>query len=514
MIEAIFWGAVLRFLRAAIQSAPTVLVGLVVAGIMHRLLGQANTRRLFGCGTWRELPQAWLIGMLLPVCSLGVIPISREMRRSGISPGTVLAFALTAPLFNPLSLLYGLTMSEPLAIITFAFCSMIVVTGVGALLNRLFPASAREEPAPLPVAHGLKRMASIVVLMAREITGPSVAFIFIGLSSVALLCMVLQPGSLQSTMEHSNRFAPLAMVGVAIPAYTTPMMAMSQLGSMFQHANSPGAAFVLLTFGAGLNVGLIAWTMANYGWKRSLAWLALLIATVLALAYAIEDPLYPREITPPGHTHAFDVYCNPYSAGTSQLPYLVASKIREDLQPAESVGLIVLAALSSAGFIFRALDRRWRIEDWLESEANDTPETPSMLNVSVSPPVLGGVALCVLIALSVVGCYAYYPSPTEVFEEMTILKGEVLTAALSGDAKHATHFIPIWDDWTRRLQIGILLREGNLSAYRRMKAKIFRDRLEFLKHAIEEGDKEETREYIRFVSNSYLRLRKEFLKDR
>ena len=83
MIENIFWGGVLRFSQALVQAAPTIFVGLIVAGIFRRLLGHENTRRLFGCGTRRELLQAWLIGMLLPVCSLGVIPIAREMRARG-----------------------------------------------------------------------------------------------------------------------------------------------------------------------------------------------------------------------------------------------------------------------------------------------------------------------------------------------------------------------------------------------------------------------------------------------
>lgn len=83
MTQAIFWGAVLRFSQAFIQSTPTILVGLAVAAIFRRLLGHENTRRLFGCGTWREVPQAWLIGMLLPICSLGVIPVAREMHRAG-----------------------------------------------------------------------------------------------------------------------------------------------------------------------------------------------------------------------------------------------------------------------------------------------------------------------------------------------------------------------------------------------------------------------------------------------
>jgi len=515
MIEAIFWGATLRVAQALVQATPTILVGLAVAGIFRRLLGHANTRRLFGRGTWRELPQAWLIGMLLPVCSLGVIPVARELRRAGVKGGTILAFAMTAPLFNPLSLLYGLTLSEPFVILSFAFCTMVVVTFVGFLFNRLLPDSSAEAEPP-PVAFGLRRMASIVVVAAREVVGPSLGYVLIALIGVAGLCAALPAGSLQATMEHKNPYAPLAMVGVAIPAYTSPLAAMSQIGSMFQHANSVGAAFVLLTLGAGINLGLIAWACRNFGLARGLAWLAMLVAVVLGLAYAIESPLYPSEIEPPGHTHAFDIYCRPFDSGsTATLAPLAVAKLREAIDPVARVGLIVLATLAVIGLVLRALDGRWRVENWLER----VPETPSdgqpgWLNVSIPPPALGGIALAGLVAFSLVGCFAYYPSPREVFDEMTILRGEVLTAALTGNQKHAGHFIPVWEDWTRRLQVGTFLREGRLGPYRRMKAKVFRDRLEFLKHAVEEGDREESREIVQSLQKAYGRMRQAYLEPR
>jgi len=510
MTYVIFWGGMLRVSQALIHGAPTILVGLFVAGIFQRLLGRENTRRLFGCGTWHELPQAWLIGMILPICSLGAIPVAREMRRAGISTGAIFAFAMTAPLFNPISLLYGLTLSEPLVILTFAFSSMVLVTVVGGIWNWLFPGNGREEPAPPPVPHGLRRMAAIVIVAAREIAGPSLAYIAVALAGVFLLSAMLPPGSLQTTMEHSNSYAPITMVAVATPAYATPLIAMSQLGSMFQHANSVGASFVLLTLGAGINLGLIAWIIRNHGLIRGLSWIALLFF-VLGLAYAMENPLFPRGIEPPGHTHAFDIYCQPFRDGSSDLPWVVVAKLKEDLKPFEQVGLIVLASVAAIGLLLKPLDRFFRVEDWLESGASSGQNKGGWLDANLSPPVLGGVALAGLVAFSVVGCFAYYPAPKEVFEEMYILRGEVLAAALSGNKKHAEHFIPVWDDWTHRLQVGVFLREGNLSAYRRMKARVFRDRLEFLKHAIEEGDRDETREYVDLVNRAYGRMRLAYL---
>jgi uncharacterized membrane protein YraQ (UPF0718 family) len=253
-----------------------------------------------------------MIGMLLPVCSLGAISVVREMRRARISGGAIIAVALTAPLFNPLALLYGLTLSEPVVMLSFGFFTMIVVTLLGSIWNHLCPGAVAEEPSPPPVAYGLRRMTAIIVAAAREIVGPSLGYIIVALLGVVLSSAVLPRGSLQTTIEHTNPYAPLAMTAVAIPAYATPLVAMSQLGSMFQHANAVGAAFVLLTLGAGINLGLIAWMMRTYGIGRGLLWLAMLLAIILAIAYAIEDPLYPSEITPPGHTHAFDIYRRPF----------------------------------------------------------------------------------------------------------------------------------------------------------------------------------------------------------
>jgi uncharacterized membrane protein YraQ (UPF0718 family) len=110
MAEMMFWRFAVRFTSSLVQASPFILCGFAIAAILRRFFGYEATRRLFGEGTHSALFRAWVIGMLLPVCSLGVIPVIRELRRAGIRGGTILAFAMSGPLFNPLSLLYGLTL--------------------------------------------------------------------------------------------------------------------------------------------------------------------------------------------------------------------------------------------------------------------------------------------------------------------------------------------------------------------------------------------------------------------
>src|SRR5919109_1442586 len=210
MIAAIFWGIVLRAGQITIESSPTVLSGLLVAGVMRRMLGAAGTRRLFGGPGWNGLLRAWAVGTLLPVCALGVIPIAREMRRAGVPTGTMLAFVLAAPHINPLSLLYGLTLSEPLVIICFAAGSLLVALAAGAVWDRFLarPTDAAppdDEPTPAP---GLKRLVAVAVAAAREAVGPSLGYILLGLVATGVVAGLLPYGCLGMTMRHDDWTAP------------------------------------------------------------------------------------------------------------------------------------------------------------------------------------------------------------------------------------------------------------------------------------------------------------------
>ncbi len=510
-MDAIFWGGIQRFVEALTEAAPTILVGLVLAAIFQRLLGPDGTRRLFGHGTRSGLVRAWALGMLLPVCSLGVIPVARELKRIGLSTGTVLAFALAAPLFNPLSVLYGLSLSEPLVIFAFAMASLLVVTAVGVAYDRLFPEGVIAE-APRPaVRYGPRRMVALLVAAARELVGPTTAYIGLGLLGVVLLNALVPAGSLMNRMERTNPYAVLEMTAVAIPAYATPMVAMSQLGSMFQHGNSVAAAFVLLTLGAGLNLGLIAWMVGAYGVRRAALWLGGLVVVVVGLAVLMDAPLTPRGVEPAGHTHAFDIYCCPFHPGGGSLE-AVRRELADEVLPHELKALGVLAGLALVGLSLRRLDRTWRIDDWLEQTAPEgLAERPrSRFDLTIPGPVLGGIGLAGLIAFSVMACYTYYPPADQIFEDLGILKAEVLSAATSGNADHANYFIPMYQDWVRRLQVSVYLREGHLSAYRRTKARVLIDKVERLKHAVDDRDAEEVRHYFSAVTVAHRRLRTAF----
>ncbi|MEM6364739.1 MAG: permease [Planctomycetota bacterium] len=488
---AVLMGGFIRMVQGLIAASPTLLVGLMIAAIFRYYLGRQGTQRLFGGNSLRRLPQAWLVGMLLPVCSIGVLPILIQMRRFGIRPGALSAFALSAPLFNPLSLLYGLTLSRPLVIVLFAIGSLGIVTALGLFWDAIDRRrSAVNDQASRDEDHGIaligtRRLAATVVCLARDASGMPIVLTGIGLLGLAVLAAVLPYGGMQNQFERDDLRAPLKMIIVAVPVYATPMLTMSQLGMMFQHANSPGAAFALLILGTGVNFATPFWFARHYGWRSCLGWMVCLLLIACSVAYAINRPLIPPGVQPSGHTHAFDIYANPIAATQTELWSVTKEAI---VKHADIAGLVSLAAL---GF-FAMLGTTFRVFGFAEASLRASGATPSenevprSFDVIVPPSVLGGTMLVGLVALSVVACYGYYPAPDECLEEITLARAECLSAANSGDREHALFWLPVWEEWSRRLEVGTVLRHGQLSRYQSMQGYLIRKRLDELEHELED----------------------------
>lgn len=512
-MSLILVSAITRMFQGLVVSAPTLLVGLLIAGVLRYYLGPADTRRLFGGDSIRGLPQAWLIGMLLPVCSIGVLPILRELHRARVRPGAMTAFALSAPLFNPLSLLYGLTLSRPIVIISFALASLVLVTALGTIWDRY----AKREPSGLgdkdsdadatgPAIIGLRRMLALLVFSGRELAGPSGALTLLAVSGLGILGAALPYGALQSSFELNDPWAPARMTMLAVPVYATPMMAMGQLGMMFVHSNSPGAALSMLLLGAGMNLATLFWFVRRYGYRAISIWFVSLISLVLIVSYAIDRPLILPGAEPAGHTHAFDVYATPFGPGTSLNWALIRETVSRPFHIFEVVGLALLGLLAAFGLLFRSLkldESRFQRESPAELAAYDRV---------VPRPVLGLTLLGGLIAISIVGCFAYYPTAKVCLEEISVARGEAYTAATSGNVEHALHWIEQLEDWSRKLEVGTFLREGEVRPYQRMQGKLIRKKLELLGHELEHEpiEQEEINEILRQLYASDQRWRDAF----
>ncbi len=507
--QMIVGASFLRFAQVLMQAAPTLMIGLAVAAVMRRMMGPQLVREWFGGKGWGTIFRAWLAGMLLPVCAFGAIPIMREMKRCGISGGSILAFGLTAPLFNPASVLYGLTLSSPWVILTFTLCSLAIVTVIGMSWDRLFGRGDKDCPADEMPSPGIRRLTAVLLQIFREATGPSLAYTVVGAMGVVGLSLLLPNASLQNSAEASDRWAPVFMSLIALPVYLTPLGAIVQVASMFEHGNSVGAAFGLLVVGAGLNLGTLAWLGQQNGWRRTLAWLGLFLAVVTSLAYAIDRPLMPRGIDIVGHTHAFDSFCFPFTDRESAALPRVLAQLERDLMPHELVGLLALGACLLGGLFLAIFDRHSRWEAWCHAAVGE----PARFDRNVPPRVLAGVGVAGLVGLSAIGCYLYYPAPDETLRELREVNIRIGSAALSGDWDTVGFWVPTGEDWAHKLTVGGYLRGQPPTRFQQVQKAVFLDKLERLEHAAEDRDVDSAKRLGLDLQNALRRLRNAYVKE-
>ena len=503
-------GILLRSSQIIVDASIWIAFGCFIAAILRNMIGPGKTRSLFGDNSRFGLLIGWAIGMMLPVCSLGVIPVLAELYRARVKPGTIVAFGLTAPLFNPISVLYGLSLSDPIAILIFAAGAVLIVTAMGAIWGRFVSwkktLPVDELPSEQVPSTGVRRSLAVLYSASTFLVGWPLLYLLIGILASATVASCFPHGSLQGATEPDDVWAPAFMAVFVTPVYSTPLLAMSQIGGMFQHGNSIGAAFSLLILGAGVNVGVLFWFAVAFGLRRFVIFLGLLFSITLALAYSLDKPLYPKGVETAGHTHAFDIYTHPYHYSDGLLSQVV-SDAREYQLKNGWTGPYFLLALGIVGLFCRLVQSRWDLLAWLH---RPVPTPKRNLDIALPPWVIGLVACVGLVVASIFGTYVYYPEANSALDDLSAVNAYVVAAAKSGDYEIVEKSVPFCDDLSRRLEVGVFLRAGSVDEFRRTKAKIYREKLDELRDHIEMGDTEHVDKMAMDLHRSYLQLSRAF----
>ena len=87
----------LNFVALFTESAPWLLLGLLIAGFMKWLVPMDLLKKHMGDNRFISIIKAALIGAPLPLCSCGVIPAAIGLRRSGASRSTTVSFLVATP---------------------------------------------------------------------------------------------------------------------------------------------------------------------------------------------------------------------------------------------------------------------------------------------------------------------------------------------------------------------------------------------------------------------------------
>jgi len=247
----------LSLLTVVCEMAPYLLLGFLIAGILHVFIPQGfYTKYLSRNNKWAVLWAA-LLGVPLPLCSCGVIPTAIGLRNEKASKGAVASFLIATPqtgidsILATFSLLgLGFAILRPAAALVTGLCG-------GLLVNRLVPEDdapvTTESSCAVETGNRLWRVLKYAYYrMIRDIGGRLV----IGLL-VAALIQVAVPDEFFLHFGKQPLLQMLVILVVAVPMYICSTGSIPVAAALMMKGLSPGAALVMLMAGPAVNLASI-----------------------------------------------------------------------------------------------------------------------------------------------------------------------------------------------------------------------------------------------------------------
>lgn len=80
-----------------LEIIPSLLLGFLLSGIIHEFIPQNLVNKYFGKKDVWSLLRISLIGIILPLCCFGSLPVAVGFKKKGMPLGSILAFLVTTP---------------------------------------------------------------------------------------------------------------------------------------------------------------------------------------------------------------------------------------------------------------------------------------------------------------------------------------------------------------------------------------------------------------------------------
>ena len=272
-------------LNVVCEMAPYLLLGFLIAGILHVFVPQGFYRKYLSKDNRFAVLWAALLGVPLPLCSCGVIPTAIGLSNEKASKGAVASFLIATPQTGIDSILATFSlMGLGFAIIRPAAA---LVTGVcgGLLVNRLVPekdaAISSESSCSVETGNKIWRVLKYAYFkMIQDIGGR----LIIGLL-VAALIQVAIPDDFFLDFGSQPLLQMLVILVVAVPMYICSTGSIPVAAALIMKGLSPGAALVMLMAGPAVNLASILVVRKALG--KRFTWIYLLVIVCFSILFGL-----------------------------------------------------------------------------------------------------------------------------------------------------------------------------------------------------------------------------------
>ncbi|MEZ4701505.1 MAG: permease [Rhodothermales bacterium] len=286
-IHALYMSVARTFWSLALESAPALLLAYLSGGLISAFLPKASVRWMRSGRPLGQALKGMAVGLPLPICTCGVLPLYRTLIRQGAPASAAMAFLIATPELGIDALLISIPLlGGEMTMVRLGAAALIALAvgwGVGTFARHTtnpYAESADAERPPAPWRERLRAGIKEGFVGLVDDTGP---WILTGLLIAAIAQPILEQGWLGS-ISGVAQVALFALIG--LPVYVcasgaTPIVAMLLVSGV-----SPGAALAFLLTGPATNISTFGILSGLHGRRVAIVFGAAtsLVAILLGVA--------------------------------------------------------------------------------------------------------------------------------------------------------------------------------------------------------------------------------------
>ena len=248
-----------------VMMAPYLMLGFIISGLLYIITSKEIISKNIGNPGLMSIIKAAILGVPMPLCSCGVIPVTTSLYKRGSTKGAALSFLISTPQtgVDSIFITYSM-MGLPFAIIR---PIIALITGIiGGIFTEIFIEQDFKSQSKINHSHDKKTIIDglkyAFITLPQDISSPLIQGIF-----VSGLISILVPSDFFISYNLTGPIAMLVIALSSIPIYVCATASVPIAMTLISKGLDPGAALVFLMAGPATNIATINVIMKTMGKK-------------------------------------------------------------------------------------------------------------------------------------------------------------------------------------------------------------------------------------------------------
>lgn len=284
------------FLNLALESAPALVFGYLAVGLSQAFLPGDWARKIMAGAPLTQALRGMAVGLPLPVCSCGVLPIYRDLTKKGASLAGGIAFLVATPELEIAAILLSFSLLGPEVAI-----ARVAAAGVLAIITALIVHRVGNQRPHAETGHdhahdvASERPPRTLRAALRygfvDAVGDTGSWLLAGLGLAAILTPYLDPAMVKALPAGLD--VPAAAL-LGLPIYVCASGSTPLAAVMVAQGISPGAAIAFLLTGPATNITTYGVLAKMHGRRVALTFATCMLVVATLLGYAVNALLRAR----------------------------------------------------------------------------------------------------------------------------------------------------------------------------------------------------------------------------